>query len=183
MDCRTTVRELAVAALLVVPACASAPDSDDARAERIAFRVDLPKRFTREASVNVEVTNEGSEPVFVWTLDGRQLMLRSEMKSANGFFPCGGNRPFCREGTELVRLDPGASIRGSVRIDELPPITGTTEPSALDWVGENDSVEGEYRLCAEVHTREHAATTHPPDCDERQLAGPPFVVPLTEWKR
>jgi len=199
-----TLRSLAAAALLVVFACGSevrvadesvvhvwksprhegsSLASYDAKAERIVFDVELPKPFARDAMIQVEVTNQGSDPVFVRTIDGTRMFLYSEMKLPNGFFPSGGNRAYNQEGTKLVRLDPGQSIRGSIRIDELPPITGTTSPSGVNWLGENESVEGEFRLAGTFHSRSHAATEKPADCDERQLASPSFVVPHTAWKR
>ncbi len=204
MRCRSTVRALAAAALLVVAACSAERAVDDANvvhvwksprhagnpfasydaeSERIEFRVELPKAFTRGANVQVEVTNDGSDPVFVRSLDGSRIMLFSEVERADGFSPSGGNRAYRHDQVELVRLDPGQSILGSIRIDELLPITGTIPPSALDWEGENESIEGAYRLSGLFHSRGHAATQEPPDCDKRQLAGPSFVVPPTEWKR
>ena len=168
---------------VVAPFAFAACSSPDPRAEPISLRVELPKKFTREAVIDTVVTNEGSEPVFVATLDGTRIKLVSEFRRENGFSPWGGNRPFGRDGVVLAKLGPGASFEGRIRVDELPPITGTTDPSALDWEGSLDSVGGEFRLSIELHTRDHAATERPHDCVERRLASASFDVPLTVWTR
>src|SRR5690349_13269428 len=102
----TSGLRLAAVALFAFAACRSS----DPSADPVSIRVELPKKFTREAIVRAVVTNDGSAPVFVATLDGTRIKLLSEFRRENGFTPWGGNRPFTRDGVVLAQLGPGETL-------------------------------------------------------------------------